>query len=210
MRRDIEESRKAIDAFAFRAVRRAHAAGDRSLTIEDIKSELWIAWCLACDSYDAEKGVPWLAYLRNGMRLHINRYIEKHVNRRHDEVVALSLDFHSEDDGSFQDIVPCENPLPDQLLEGASHKAQVIKRLSLRARQFVTILSDQPQEILAEVRCLHAKGEYMRSQGASSIVSTTLTAAMVFDLMGANRFERTKIAREIREIGDDVMTMVNR
>lgn len=182
--------------------------------LEDIKGELWIAWCLACDTYDAEKGVPWLAYLRNGMRLHINRYIEKNVTRRHDEVVALSMDWHDQGnadggDASFGEIIPSDDPGPDRGVEEESQMTYALRKLTPRARQFITFLRDQPEEILAEIRCVQAKADFMKSQGQHVAVSTRLTSAMVFDLMGATRTERAGITNEIKSLGETICKSVH-
>lgn len=213
MSRKIEESAKQIGAYAFRALRRAHAAGDRSLTIEDLKQELSIAWCIAVRDFDDSKGVPFGAFLQRGMQLYMNRYIEKNVTRRHDEVGALSLEYtgndafmspYGSDTPTFGDIVPDGKPGPNVSVEEESQMLYARRKLSKRAYQFVKILRDQPAEIMAQVQHVDARCAFGKSRGTSAPNSFRLTSSMVFDLMDATPHERKLVIAEVRNLGDEI------
>lgn len=200
---DRKESAKQIKAFAFKVQRRLQSAGAASHSLEDVEQELWIAWCLACESYDPKFGASFKTYLHRGMQLHINRYVLKNVTRRHDEVIAQSLDAEIGEDGgsTLQDVIASDDPLPCEAIERESSFALAMKRMSPRARQFITILKDQPAEILEETRKLEEKALYAKSIGHKMPVSHRLTASMIFDLMDAGRVERKKITDELERVG---------
>ena len=205
--RDRKESEKAIRAFSYRVMRRLAAAGDHSLTQEDVQQELWLAWVVACQNYDAESGVPFLAYLQNGMRQHINRYIEKHVDRRHDEVTALSLDMTLEGNDlgeagdTFGEAVPSDDPHPGVGIEEESQFRWALSKLKPQAQMFLTLLKEQPVELLEEVRRVSDRCDYAKSRGIPGPFNNRLTAPMIFDLMGVSRVERIQITDELRKIG---------
>jgi hypothetical protein len=202
------DSAKAIKAFAFRVEKRLRSAGDHVTTRDDIEQELWIAWCLARDAYNAESGVPFMAYLRNGMRLHINRWVEKHVDRRHDEVCGLRLDKTSDaangETDELYDVIASDEELPDVQIERKCQMAFILGKLSPRAQAFVTLLETQPPELLAEVRRVEQRVEFARQRGIATHFCYRLTAAMVFDLMGADRAERRKINSELSRLAEKV------
>ena len=211
--RDPKESAKAVSAFAGRVMRRL-AKTDVSTSREDVEQELWIAWCVACQNYDPASGVPFLAYLRNGMRLHVNRWVEKHFERRQQELFALSFDMKgegSEDDtecGTLNDIIPSAAPAPDAAIEHRSAVSWAMSRLSPRAQMFVSILESQPVELLDEIHKIESRVEYARERGIPAYFSHRLTAAMVFDLMGADRVERVRINKELGQLAEKVEEFV--
>lgn len=203
--RDPKQDAKQVNSFASRALMRVRAAGDHITSLEDLKQELWVAWCLAVENFDAKAGVPFGAYLQRGMRQHINRHIEKHVSRRHDEVTALSLDYTVRDDDeevAFADAVPSADPSPDVEIEWRSQLEYAMSLMSPRAKLFVSLLERQPPELLEEVRRLQARSDYARERGLPTLSFNRLTAAMVFDLIGASASERVKINHEIRHLSD--------
>lgn len=207
-----ELSEKAIRSFSHRVMRRLYGAGEkgRGLGLEDIQQELRVAWFKASTSYNAELGVPFQAYLATGMKQHINRLIEKNVNRRHTEVLAISLDQPIDSAGgegkvTIHSTVASEDDLPGTDFERDQHFAYAIRKLKPRAKLFITLLYEQPPELLAEVSKLNRKSEYGReSLGIHSPVSNRLAACNVFDLMGAAQAERASIVRDIRELGQNI------
>lgn len=203
--RDWKFSEATVKSFANKVVRRLFSVGVPTLSREDIEQELWIAWCLAVKSYQPETNVPFLAYLRGGMRLHMNRHIEKNVGRRISEVWAKSFDAPvTEADGasamSLTEIVASPDPSPLVKIEEDQLMAKVTKRLSEDARIFLNILYNQPPEILAEVRALQARSDYARERGMSTFFSNRLTSAVIFDAMGISTHKRGKILREIEKV----------
>lgn len=201
---DWRESERTINAFASKVGRRLAAAGAPSHLIQDVKQELWVAWCKARDSYDETKEASFKTYLWNGMRMHINRWVEENVSKRHGEVVALSLDAEmGEDDGAtLQEIIPSDDPLQDEVVLREDTWRRALRLLPPRARQFIQLLRDPPECLLEQVRHVQAKAEYARECGIAMPVVNRVTTSMVFELMDATRVEKTKIAAQIRGVGD--------
>lgn len=204
--RDLNESMPKIKSFAWKVLRRLHAAGAKTIQFEDIEQELLVAWCLACESYDAESQVKFSTYLYLGMQRHINRWAEKNVDRRHAEVIALNLDGSptgDEEEGTLADAIPAVGPATDEDFANAQSLAYVKSRLSSRAALFVQLLNDQPQELLEEVLRLEEKARYAREERNISInLNHRLTYVMVLDLMGASRNERKQILDEVAAVSD--------
>lgn len=209
--RDMNESKKVIGAFAHQVLRRLHGLGARSHSIEDVEQELWIAWCAACESFDPSRGVKFTSYLTNGMRMHINRYVERHFERFHEQTTALSLDYSDNGDGegegecpSFSDIVADGAETADIIVDRERNFAYAMQRLSPRAQQFLTFLKEQPVEILEEVRRLEQKAEHAKKAGLNYATPHRLAAYIVFDFMGASRFERKQILDEVTTLGEAI------
>lgn len=201
--KDWRYAEPAIKSFAYKVARRLLAVGAPTMTLEDVTQELWVAWCIAVESYDPESNVPFLAFLRSGMKMHMNRYIEKNVNRRIAEVWATSFDASvgddEEDGATLHESIPSADPSPfDKIAEDQAIE-RISKRLSKDARVFLNILYKQPPEILAEVRALSARYEYARERGLKPYFSNRLTSAVIFDAMGISSARRTKIIREIEK-----------
>lgn len=203
IKRDPKLDEKQISAFAYKVLKRVHALGAKSQTIDDIKSELWIAWCIACENYDPNGGASFSTYLYSGMRLHINRWVEKSFTRFHGETIAFSLDAPLGEEGSsLSEIVPSHGELQSDAVERESCYDFVMSRLSERAKTYVSLLKDTPQEVSEQIQALDAKRAHARSLGITAPVPTDINSAILFDLMGASRFERQSIMNEIRNISD--------
>ncbi len=196
-----QESAKAIKAFAYKALRRCHAAGDRTIELDDIMSELWFAYQKACENYDPTTGVPFLAYLRNGMRLYINRFIDNNVTNRHAEVVGTSLDasYESDEGGSLSiaNVLASADPTPDQLAEAKEFSRRVSRMVSEDTALFLSLLVDPPQMLLHQVRQITARADYARSQGMPAYATNHLTFAVIIEAMGASRTDRARFLQEI-------------
>lgn len=204
------EDRRLVRSFAGRVARRINSMTHDRRDIDDIEQECWVAWCLANKAYNPESGVPFGAYLMNGMKLHMNRYVEKNIGRRTDEVFAVSLDQSvnpNDDQGEdlLGEMIAAEIDSPLVALEEADQFVLVCKLLTPRARQFVEILYRQPEAMLAEVRALGARSELGHTQGITVPFSNRLTSSMVFKLMGVTSAERTSILREIDQVTQKVI-----
>jgi hypothetical protein len=214
--RNYQDSVKQIHSFAVKVLRRLHGLGAKTHSLDDVKQELAIAWCKACEAYRPEGGASFETFLTNGMRLHINRYIEKNFERFHDETIALSLEGGSRSDesgganisGSLSEVVADTAPLQNVEVENENCFAYALTRLSPRAAQFVTILKDQPKELIEEVRRLEDKSEYARERGITYATAHRLTTPMIFDFMGASRNERKQIMDEVQQIGALIQNQV--
>lgn len=202
-----EDSKRQIERFAYRVGRRLAAAGAPSHLIEDVKQELWIAWLKACERYDPQGGASFSTYLANGMRLHINRWVDDNVSHRHAEVVALSIDFQmgdDEDGGSLEAVLPDRQPSPEETLMEKIDLERALEDLPPRAAQFVRLLADPPAALFEQLFAVQARSAYGSKLGISSPVRAHISSGLIFDLMGATRLERSSIFRQIREYTDDL------
>jgi DNA-directed RNA polymerase specialized sigma subunit len=174
---------------------------------EDIEQELWVAWCKARDSYSSDYGVPFAAYLSRGMKLHINRVVEVQIERFKEQTFALELDRPMDsadgEGGTLMDVIPSDTVGADEYVERNDTFQRAIETLSDRARIVVTLLNDQPQELLGEALLSQKKAEFSRTLGAPFLPTMRITTSMVFDLIGANRSERRKIMLEIKSLGEE-------
>lgn len=193
-----EDSQRQIQALAGKVLRRAHAAGARSVMREDIVSELAIAWCVARDKFDANRGVPFGAYLHKGMLDHINRWIQAQI----DEAQGVSLDQPRGSDESaersLEDVIPDARAiLPDEHAERESRRRLVMKNLTGNTKLFVELIeSDRLDGILEAAR---SRSEFAKSRGLTpSPVPREVTSAMVFDLMGLSRSDRHEVLEDLR------------
>lgn len=211
--RNYKDSLPAIRAFAGKVHQRLRAAGATTEQYEDIIQELSLIWCNCNATYDPTSGASFNTYLHGGMRLYINSWVRKHVDQRHAEVIALSLNAgRSAEEGSTEggaqqnslaDAIPSEEPSPDEFIANLQSLNYVKSRLSERAQQFVQILNDQPEALLKEVQCLEAKAAYAKEQrGITIALPHRLTYVMILDLMGAGRGERKQILDEVAAVSD--------
>lgn len=211
-------SERSISTFASKVMRRLSGAGDngRSFGLDDIKQELRIAWIKASQTYNAEIGVPFQAYLVNGMKQHVNRLLEKHINRRHDEVISISLDQpidKGDGDGktSIHSFIASDDDAPGLEYENHEHFEYVSEKLSPRAKLFLTLLYRQPAELLEQVVCLRKKTDFGKHHLGITLPTTDRLATwMVFDLMDAPHSERGRIVSEIRALGERLCEVMNK
>lgn len=210
MNLEYDKAEKVIKAFSARVYRRIRAAGDHSISYEDLCQEGWIAYAIAVNNYNGEKMVPFMPYFINGMKRHLNRYVDKFFERRN-EVLAGNLVRNTDDsDGLTQDdvldAISSAPPTQEKALIEKQTYANVMGRLSPRGRIFVRLLHEQPRELLEQVTMIAARYEYGRSKGMASHNSHRLTASMVFDLMDATHSERARIAKEVRQLGSKILS----
>ncbi|NKL08326.1 hypothetical protein GFL39_26000 [Rhizobium leguminosarum bv. viciae] len=205
--RDPKLDKAQVRAFASKVLRRVHALGAKTQTIDDIESELWVAWCIACDRYNAEAGAAFSTYLYAGMRRHINRWIEKNFERFHEETIAASLDADVELDGQegrgsqIGQLVADPNMTQDEAYQRENCFAYALSRVSPRAGQFLKFLKDHPPELIQSMKDLEAKAAYAKECGVNYAMPHRLTSSMILDFMGASRVERKQIMDEVTQIG---------
>lgn len=198
-----ERYARLLNQMAWRVLRRCHAAGARSMQLEDILSELNLAWCIARERWNPETGVPFAAYLARGCWNHINRWVKGEIG---DATLApYSLDHtygNGEDDGevTLQNFVADTARPADEVLAEAQIREQALAKLSPRARQFYELLENPPPELIREIDAVAARAAYARSRGINAIAPPI--AAQIIALMGCSETERTRIYSEIRAIGE--------
>lgn len=205
---DHRASERVIKTFSFKVLKRLHALGARSTTLDDVEQELWVAWCKARDSYNPEFGVPFNAYLVNGMKKHVNQWIERRFERFHEETVAASLDAKvADNDGDgveLHGVIASGDIAIEDDVASRDLFNKAVQRLSPRARKFMEILESQPPELMAEVMKLRAKAEFAEQINKPFARFTHLTTTMVFDIMQASQAERTKILKEVDRLGEKI------
>ena len=194
-----EANKHLIDNFSRRVFRRLCAAGTRGVELSDIVQELSIAWMTAVRCYKPERQVPFGPYLMLGMRNHINRWAQHEIGASH--LAPLSLDKEMSDDSDndiHQNIPSGDMRIDDRLIE-KDLLNKILNTLSPRARQFVELLSEPPEEVVQISNARIAKSEYIRKLGGKVFVSRTISQALIFDLMGAAPIERNEIRQEIED-----------
>ena len=206
IKRDPKLDKAQVKSFAYKVLKRVHALGAKTQTIDDVESELWIAWCIACDRYDAEGGAAFSTFLYSGMRRHINRWIEKNFERFHEETVAASLDgqmdLGADGEGSqLGQLVADTAERQDERYQRENCFTYALTRVSPRAGQFLKFLKDHPPELITMMKDLEAKAAFAKQQGVSYAMPHRITSSMLFDFMGASRVERKQIMDEVTQIG---------
>lgn len=208
IKRDPKLDKGQIKSFAFKVLKRVHALGARSVLLEDIESELWVAWCLSCDAYSENGGAAFETFLYRGMRLHINRWVEKNFERNHAETIAASLDMKMGGEGadntgtnSLGDVIPDPHERQDERFQREDCFAYAMTRLSSRSQMFLSFLKDTPLELMERMKDLEAKAAYAKEIGACYAMPSRITSSIIFDFMGASRVERKQIMDEVTQIG---------
>ncbi|TDW20532.1 sigma-70-like protein [Rhizobium azibense] len=206
---DHKESVDLIRRLAWSIARKLHGSGATSMSHEDVEQELWIVWCRARDTFDPTLGVPFKAYLLEGIRrskLGLNRTMFKRIAEERakslDAPIAMNGDDSSE--GSLLDIIASGDDSAEDKLAEETHLAWALRKLSARASLFLKLLYEQPPELLEQMRQLKARSDWAKEIGAQNILISQITTAFVFRLMDADRPERTKILAELRKLSEKV------
>lgn len=187
-----------VRSFAWRVHRRLRAAGGRALDIDDIIQELNVAYLIARDRWDAQKGVPFPAYLMRGMRFHINRWTERTLEFQHN--TSLALDSTAEDsDSPIHEIIPDTAPSPFNACADKQALASALNRMSSMTRHLVELAIDMPPELRAEFLAIHAKRDWAKTLSITAPISMT-ELTVIMDALDINRVQRMKIYKELREI----------
>jgi len=185
-----------INQFAWKVLRRVHAAGLKTMQIDDIKSECSIAWLMANRSFDPSKGVPFLAYLKRGMIIYVNAWINKELKG----LGTISLNETIFENKTVEDTVAADNDHPVDIIIVKQRRRYVMSRLSERTRIFVKLLDNPTPEIVEAHRALRARGEWAKARGIHSMAPKTINAQVIFEIMGAQTQERAKIYRELKDM----------
>lgn len=200
------EHDKIVRGFAYKAWRRAQASGAASLQVDDVYGELMIAWCVARDKFDESKGVPFGAYLVNGMQVAINRFLSRQIE--HGQMESLSLDFEY---GESDDSVNLHNAVADErglagveTFERDDARDAVMERLTPKTRAFVELLREPPAFMLHAVKARRARQEFARQiERAPTPEADRVTAAMVFEFLELGHFERNRVYAELKRLRHD-------
>lgn len=203
-----EDYRRQILKFAHQVLRRLRSMGVNHVDIDDVEQELAIAWVKARDSFDPKHGVPFRAYMVRGMRLEINRWVDRlgrhveHSPRRLEETVGGSnssgkdLTLGETIGGDFQDneLLFCKNITFEQSL----------KNLTATTQLFLQLLANPPKELEKAFLDIQAKAAFAAERGIKSSAPKQINSTIIFDLMGLNRTDRSKVRLELEKfvLGD--------
>lgn len=195
---------RVIKGSAWRYLRRAHSAGARSVQLEDVVSELSVAWCIARDKFNPDHGVPFGAYLQTGMRNHINRWIDDQIGFG----AALALDDDAYDDSatSIHEVIADGAPLQDEVISDREQFDRNVARLSPESQQFVKLLANPPPALYAEMTAIQARAEFAKARGIQTGAPAHITGALVLDLMGASRVDRNRIYHEVKSLARELVS----
>lgn len=194
--RSYEAVAESIRRAAPRFLRRAHAAGARSVQIEDVVSELNVAWCIARDKFDPSLGVPFLAYLSRGMQNHVNRWIDEQIGH-----VGFDLDadnFGESEKASMHEALADSTPTPDLVVEDQSMLDFVLSMVSPDTRRFIELLLNPPAFLFQEVDAGRERAAFARERGITTASPKGITGDLIFNLMGLERPCRNRIYGEMK------------
>jgi DNA-directed RNA polymerase specialized sigma24 family protein len=199
---------------AHQALRLLRGYGDNATQLEDIVQECALAFCLARDAFKADYNVPFGAFLARGINQHIRRWANY---RLRDKTLFSHLEDNVGDDSEYtlHDLTPDESAVmpDDALIEKDmiefTHDAMRWRKpenmVSERTRQFLDLLSNPPPQVVDMFKGLQARAEYARQRGMTGVVSPArITAAMIFNLMGAGRVERAAIYKEVHILAAEI------
>lgn len=193
-----DQHERLIYKFARQVQRRMFAAGAKTIQFEDLVQELSIAWCVARDCWDESVGVPFTPYFVNGMRQRINRFAEGEIKQHLVAPFSIDAPIDPESDKTMEGFRSLE-PEPDTVEQRNFHDV-VLAVISPEARRFLQILENPPPELLEELKVIQVRAENGRGRGLKSTAPRNLTSALVFDLLGYGRSDRSKILGEIQKV----------
>ena len=195
-----ENNLSTINAYAWKVLRRVHAAGWRHISLEDVQQELGIAWMRANKSYNPQAGAAFKTYLYQGMRLHVNAWLRSEA---YSVGGSLSLDetsFGAEgDDGSLHEVIAAPGVAQDEELVEKQTEARVMARLSPLSQLVLRLLQNPPDLLVQEFRAMRAKYDYARERGMIIALPTEISLTVIFMFLGLSRTLRGNVRREIKE-----------
>ena len=202
---DAKRYERLIFRESHRLMRRLTAAGARNVTFEDVVQEMWIGWMTASRTFDPAQGVPFMPYLINGLRLHSKTIMRGYISRHPAHFVSFDQD-NSQDgeDLTLHDVIPSDVPTAAEVSFQRKMLDFALTKLSARAATFLRILADAPPELSEQVRRRQVKAKFGRDMGINVATPNNISSDLIFDLMGAERKERTAIMAEVRKLGDKI------
>lgn len=196
---DYESCRRLIHWFGSRAYRRLIAAGGRAVEYDDVIQELNIAWTIAREKWNPDMGVPFVAYLKRGMQLAINRFIDREL--RFDQNASHSLQFSAlEGESEFSEIVAdTETHTPEDIVMASLMTEYAFDQLSPLARSVLECVLSPPNELQAELNALQAKKRYAKERGFCVGGVSEVSLSFVMDFFGLKRNARASIYAELSQ-----------
>lgn len=194
---------KLVKKYAHKVMRRLVGANTSFLHFADVEQELWVAYSMARDSYNPEMGAKFSTYLVRGMLLHINRVLNVQLFWKPELTYALSLNTPQDDenDATLESVTPGQTNTEAEI-EAKLNYEFALTRLKPKARIFVRLLQEQPEELCAEVLKGHQKAEHGRAMGITVAIPRKLTARMIFDLLDYTPQDRKQVLAEVGQLGE--------
>lgn len=189
-----------IKSLAWRFYRRACAAGASSIQIEDIISELSVAYCIAKDRYDPKTNVPFLAYFTRGARHHVNRWLESEIRFGH----FAELDAETGEEASLHEVLPSDDLTAEDIVAAGQIRSQALQGLSADARMFLELLESPPQALIKAFGEIAKRRDYARSRGIPSCAPKALTGAVIMDVLGIEAARRRQVYRELKAMAQRI------
>jgi len=197
-----EDSEKQVRIFGRRVLNRMRAAGARTVQLEDILSELTVAWCQARDHWNSQAGVPFGAYLFRGMRNHINRWAQKEINVHN--IAPYSMDAqhaqHDYEDDFHEVLTATDEPTPEDKVVGKDQAERFLLALSPNARLYIDNLMNPPDWLVAELKAMQAKAKFGRARGLTSMAPQDVNSGFVMTALGFDRAQRKAVHDEVKAL----------
>ena len=172
-----EEVERAAYQLAHRFHSNIKAAGlDGSITVEDLKQELSLRYCICVNKFDPDAKVKFSTFFitsaRNAMINYISR--ETRIGKINGKVLDRMDEIKYEDGVSKYESVASAEPDPCSILEQEQEVAHKLTGLSRHAKECVALMHERPdwlieEAIAAEKQVEHAKASQIRMHNSRGI-----------------------------------------
>lgn len=197
-----DASRRLIASLTRKVCSRMRAAGVRIVEPEEVTQELWVAWSVARNTYDATHGVPFGAYFYRGALNHINRWF-RDLENADIKLVGFSLDdtASADDEKDMHEVIADPARQADEEVALVERRRQVREKLSPIALRFLELLEDPPVALYREIEAMKARAQFCRDNGRyAGPTPNGVTISMIADLMGLTRHQRNVTYRELKSL----------
>lgn len=180
-----------------RAYGRASAA-NMPVCFEELKQEVTLAWVVASNGFDPEKGCEFSTYFYNVAFSRLNKFFDK-LGKQTIELGLTSSTIATEDgDTQIEDITESDLSEPDASLLMSENFQQFYENLkSPDARLAIDMLIDTPDYVEAELNAQQAKTDTKRAQGRDSRCARDLNLKFILRLIARLRCEKDTYAHKL-------------
>lgn len=200
---------KEVERAAYQLAHRFHsnikAAGlEGSITVEDLKQELSLRYCICVEKFDPEAKVKFSTFFitsaRNAMINYINR--ETRIGKINGKVLERMDDIKYDDSVSKYETVPSPEPDPCSVLEQEQELSAKLRGVSRHGRNCLNLMHERPdwlveEAIAAERQVEHAKTKQVRMHNSNGI-SDLIVVKAYSRIMRLSDETFREIKREIR------------
>ncbi len=195
-----EKNCQIVKRLAAWAMRQAAFTGVRGVQFEDFFQEASIAWMKAVERYNPSLGVPFAPYLTNGIKQRLLRLLKNERGASYFAPTSLDQPLSEDIATSLLDTFSDNSAPIDTTLIEQETRNRVVAKLSPRARCFIELLESPPVELFEEMKAVIAKAQKGRSMGITRFAPVRISADLIFTIMDAPPYERTKILKEIAHV----------